>query len=199
MNSLGALREETEKCCLCPLAETRNRVVFGSGNENAGIMLIGEAPGANEDRGGLPFIGQAGRLLDETLEEVGLLRSDLYIANVLKCRPPKNRNPRQNEIGLCRPWLDRQIDLIDPAIIVPMGNFALKLLGGKTMTIGKARGVKFEYEGRQVLPIYHPAALLYNRSLLPLFREDIRTMMFLLAREGGKERTRRVGTAGEAG
>jgi len=115
-------------------------------------MLIGEAPGANEDRGGLPFIGQAGRLLDETLEEVGLLRSDLYIANVLKCRPPKNRNPRQNEIGLCRPWLDRQIDLIDPAIIVPMGNFALKLLGGKTMTIGKARGVELEYEGRQVRP-----------------------------------------------
>lgn len=188
MNRLAALREETEKCRLCPLSETRNRVVFGSGNEASEIMLIGEAPGANEDSGGLPFIGQAGRLLDETLEEVGLLRSDLYIANVLKCRPPKNRNPRKSEIGKCRPWLDRQIDGINPTVIVPMGNFALNLFTTKTISIGKARGQRFDHGGRAILPIYHPAALLYNRSLLPLFREDFRAIIILLAREGGAAR-----------
>ncbi len=188
MKRLDALRDETEKCSLCSLSETRNRVVFGSGNQASRIMLIGEAPGANEDRGGLPFIGQAGRLLDETLEEVGLLRSDLYIANVLKCRPPKNRNPRKSEIGMCRPWLDRQIDVIDPAVVVPMGNFALNLFTVETISIGKARGNRFDYNGRTVLPIYHPAALLYNRSLLPLFREDFRAIILLLAREGGRAR-----------
>ena len=188
MNRLEALRNETEQCRLCPLSETRNRVVFGSGNEKAEIMLIGEAPGANEDRGGLPFIGQAGRLLDETLEAVGLLRSDLYIANVLKCRPPKNRNPRKDEITKCRPWLDGQINAIDPAVIVPMGNFALNLFSAETISIGKARGKPFDHDGRAVLPIYHPAALLYNRSLLPLFQEDFRAMIHLLAREGRASR-----------
>lgn len=188
MERLDALRAEAEGCRLCPLFGTRNRVVFGSGNDDADIMLIGEAPGANEDLGGRPFIGQAGRLLDETLEEVGLLRSDLYIANVLKCRPPENRNPRRAEIDRCRPWLEAQLEAIDPAVVVPMGNFALNLFTEKTISIGKARGKRFDREGRTLLPIYHPAALLYNRSLLPLFREDFRTIIHLLAREGGAAR-----------
>ncbi len=181
MDPLEELHRGALACRRCALAKTRGRVVFGSGHAGASILLIGEAPGANEDRGGLPFIGQAGKLLDRALAEAALRREDLYIANVLKCRPPGNRNPKRDEIEQCRPWLEGQIEAIDPGVIVPMGNFALKLFAGASITIGKARGKRFGHGGRAVLPIYHPAALLYNRSLLPLFHEDMRSVAALAA------------------
>ncbi|NNE09608.1 MAG: uracil-DNA glycosylase [Gemmatimonadetes bacterium] len=172
MTTLQKLASQASGCELCALSETRNRVVFGSGNPRAAVFLIGEAPGRNEDEGGEPFAGQAGRVLNEALAAAGLERRDLYIANVLKCRPPKNRNPKREEIASCRPWLEQQLTLVDPVVVVPMGNFALRLFQKDAPPISKARGVPFDSKGRTVLPIFHPAAILYNRSLEGTFRED---------------------------
>lgn len=147
-------------------------MVFGSGNPSAAVFLIGEAPGRNEDEGGEPFAGQAGRVLNEALAAAGLARADLYIANVLKCRPPKNRNPKREEVASCRPWLNQQLTLVGPTVVVPMGNFALRLFQKDARPISRARGVPFDSNGRTVLPIFHPAAILYNRSLEEIFRED---------------------------
>ncbi len=131
---------EASTCTKCPLSETRQTVVFGAGNADADLMFVGEAPGANEDRGGLPFIGQAGRLLDRLLEEVGLERGDVFIANVLKCRPPNNRDPRPTEIETCRDYLHRQVELIEPKVICTLGNFSTKLLRDDPTGISKVHG-----------------------------------------------------------
>lgn len=176
---------EASTCTKCPLSETRQTVVFGAGNADADLMFVGEAPGANEDRGGLPFIGQAGRLLDKLLQEVGLERADVFIANVLKCRPPGNRDPRPTEIETCRDYLHRQVELIEPKVICTLGNFSTKLLRDDPTGISKVHGrAEVQVLGRRavtLLPIYHPAAALYTPSMLDTLRADFAQLPELLA------------------
>ena len=171
----------------CPLAESRTNLVFGSGNADADLMFIGEAPGANEDRQGKPFVGHAGKLLDRLLAEIGLDREDAFIANVLKCRPPANRDPTPAEIEECSPHLFRQIELIEPRVICTLGNFATKLLTGKSEGITKVHGrpQTRELAGRtlRLYPIYHPAAALRAEPMLETLREDFARLPSLLAEE----------------
>ena len=173
---LVALYRELTSGHECPLAATRTNPVFGMGNANADLMFVGEAPGAQEDREGKPFVGRAGKLLDRLLEEIGLSRREVFIANVLKCRPPGNRDPLPEEIDECSPYLFRQIELIEPFVICTLGNFATKLLTGQQTGITKVHGrpqVR-ELAGRQVrlYPIFHPAAALRTDSVLELLRAD---------------------------
>ncbi len=183
---LEALREEASACTRCRLAETRTQVVFGTGNPSADLMLVGEAPGFHEDQQGLPFVGQAGKLLDRLLEGIGLSRDDVYIANTLKCRPPGNRDPMPDEIEQCEGYLFRQIELIQPKVIATLGNFATKLLSGKPVGITRLRGREQEVTlaGRRLLlyPLYHPAAALYTPSMLRVLEEDFRRIPELLGR-----------------
>ena len=177
---------EASTCTRCPLAETRTSVVFGAGDANADLMFIGEAPGAEEDRQGLPFVGRAGALLGELLAEIGLRREDVFIANVLKCRPPGNRDPQPIEIESCQPYLFRQVELIEPRVIATLGNFATKLLTGSRAGITKVRGnpqVR-EIAGRTLflIPLLHPAAALRTPSHLDLLREDFNKLSELLER-----------------
>lgn len=178
---------EASTCTLCALSETRQTVVFGAGNADADLMFVGEAPGANEDRGGLPFIGQAGRLLDKLLQEVGLDRADVFIANVLKCRPPGNRDPRPVEIATCRDYLHRQVELIEPKVICTLGNFSTKLLRDDPTGISRVHGQpEVHVLGRRavrIFPIYHPAAALYTPSMLDTLRADFAQLPGLLAQE----------------
>ena len=146
---LDELKRECEACRRCELCESRNNIVFGVGNENADIMLIGEAPGENEDMQGQPFVGRSGKLLDEMIGEYGLSRDkNIYIANMLKCRPPKNRDPKPSEQNLCIEWLDRQIEIIDPKIIVCVGRIAAQKLIGKDFKVTKQHGEFIEIGGR---------------------------------------------------
>jgi uracil-DNA glycosylase len=172
-------------CERCPLAETRNTVVFGAGNADADLMFVGEAPGAEEDRQGLPFVGRAGSFLTELLEGIGLKREDVFIANVLKCRPPGNRDPEGEEIDSCRPWLERQVELIEPRIIATLGNFATKLLTGSPSGITRVRGTAQEHVigGRPVylLPLFHPAAGLRTPAVADQLRQDFASIPELLA------------------
>jgi DNA polymerase len=181
----------------CPLADTRTKLVFGAGNADADLMFVGEAPGANEDLQGLPFVGRAGKLLDELLQEVGLQRSDVFITNVLKCRPPGNRDPLPEEIEVCKPYLYRQIELIEPKVICTLGNFATKLLTGSPQGITKVHGRPQERQvgNRTVLlfPIFHPAAALRTESVKQLLREDFAKLPPLLA-----EHTEEVAESGDA-
>ena len=188
MSILSEIRSEIESCTLCPLAATRNNIVFGTGNEKADLVLIGEAPGDKEDREGVPFVGQAGKLLDAILDQVGLKRDEVYIANVLKCRPPDNRNPKKEEIEMCRPYLDRQLDIIEPRVLVTMGNYALNLFTRKRQSISQVHGQLFFHRSIPVIPSYHPAAVLYNRKLEPVLVEDFRNIVNFIA---SAERTSR--------
>ncbi|MBN1824765.1 MAG: uracil-DNA glycosylase [Candidatus Eisenbacteria bacterium] len=181
MRDMIELRGVVEACRRCPLGRTRTQPVFGAGDESADVVLIGEAPGRREDESGVPFVGQAGKLLDKALEAVGLRREEIYIANVLKCRPPENRNPKREEIEACRPFLEEQLALIRPRVLVPMGNFALNLFTRKRVSISKAHGQRFSWSDRTVIPIYHPAAVLYNRSLETVLAEDFRRIVAFLA------------------
>jgi DNA polymerase len=147
------------------LHESRTNLVFGFGNPAADIMLVGEAPGAREDERGEPFVGASGRLLDGMLARIGLERGDVYIANVLKCRPPKNRNPRPEEIETCVPFLFEQLQAVDPRVVGTLGNFATRVLLGTNKGITALRGRAFEVRGYRVVPMYHPAAALHNGSL----------------------------------
>jgi uracil-DNA glycosylase family 4 len=178
---------EASVCTKCPLSETRTQVVFGNGNSDADLMFIGEAPGADEDRQGLPFVGRAGRLLDQLLEEIGMSREDVFVANVLKCRPPGNRDPQPEEIESCRPYLERQVELIQPRVIATLGNFATKLLSGNPTGITKVRGTPQirELGGRTVflLPLFHPAAALRTPALAETLRRDLATIPDLLRRD----------------
>jgi uracil-DNA glycosylase len=171
-------------CERCPLSETRNRVVFGAGNADADLMFVGEAPGAEEDRQGLPFVGRAGAFLSELLEGIGLKRGDVFINNVLLCRPPGNRDPQPEEIDSCRPWLEQRIELIQPRVICTLGNFATKLLTGKPTGITKVRGTPQEHfmAGRPVfiLPLFHPAAGLRTPRVAEQLREDFQRIPPLL-------------------
>jgi uracil-DNA glycosylase family 4 len=177
--------EEAKDCLRCPLHQTRTNVVFGSGDANADLMFIGEAPGANEDRLGLPFVGQAGKLLDKLLGEIGMERGDVFIANTLKCRPPGNRDPQPSEIEACREFLDQQIELIEPKVIATLGNFSTKLLRGDSTGITRLHG---QAEVRTIgprtvrlYPLYHPAAALYTPSMLETLRADFSRLPDLLA------------------
>jgi DNA polymerase len=159
--SLAALREEALACTRCPLAETRTQVVFGVGDPNAELMFVGEGPGAEEDKQGIPFVGRAGQLLTRLIEGVGLTRDQVYIANVVKCRPPGNRDPQPDEIEACRPYLEGQLDFIAPKVVVTLGNFATKLLLETKEGITKLRGREFPYrDGAVLIPTFHPAAVL---------------------------------------
>jgi uracil-DNA glycosylase len=176
---------EASVCTRCPLSEGRTNVVFGNGNADADLMFVGEAPGRDEDLQGLPFVGRAGKLLDQLLGEVGLQRSDVFVANVLKCRPPGNRDPQPEEIETCRPYLHRQIELIEPKVICTLGNFATKLLTRSQRGITGVHGRPQVHElgGRtvRVFPIYHPAAALRSTNTLEELREDFQRLPELLA------------------
>jgi len=157
---LEALRIEAEACTRCGLAETRTQVVFGVGQVGAAVMFVGEAPGFHEDRQGEPFVGAAGKLLDRLLAEIGLDRSDVYIANVLKCRPPGNRDPRPDEIEACQGYLRTQLRLVDPRVVVTLGNFATKLLLKRDVGITRLRGQVYPWWNRHLVATFHPAAAL---------------------------------------
>jgi DNA polymerase len=160
--SLPRLREDALGCTRCPLAATRTQVVFGVGDPDAGLMFVGEGPGADEDRLGEPFVGRAGKLLTALIEGIGLTRDDVYIANVVKCRPPGNRDPQPTEIAACRPYLEAQLDLVAPEVVVTLGNFATKLLLDTKTGITKLRGQVFPYRRGSLIPALHPSAVLRN-------------------------------------
>ncbi len=176
---------EAAVCVKCPLSATRTRVVFGAGNADADLMFVGEAPGAEEDRQGLPFVGRAGGLLTKMLEEIGMAREDVFIANVLKCRPPGNRDPQPVEIESCEPYLAEQVRLIEPRVVCTLGNFATKLLTGACTGITRVRGVAQVHElgGRTVfvLPLFHPAAALRTPAVAETLRSDFERLPDLLA------------------
>jgi uracil-DNA glycosylase len=175
---------EASVCEKCPLSKTRTRVVFGSGNANADLMFVGEAPGAEEDRQGLPFVGRAGGLLAQMLEEIGMSREDVFICNTLKCRPPGNRDPQPVEIESCEPYLAQQVQLIEPRVVCTLGNFATKLLTGSRTGITKVRGTPQVHSlgGRTVfvMPLFHPAAALRTPSVEDTLRSDFAQLPALL-------------------
>ncbi|HEX5672134.1 MAG TPA: uracil-DNA glycosylase [Acidimicrobiia bacterium] len=167
------LRDEALVCTRCRLANTRTQVVFGVGDPNADLMFVGEAPGFNEDRQGEPFVGAAGQLLTRLLGEIGMAREDVYIANVLKCRPPNNRDPQQDEIDSCKDYLRRQIVLIDPRVVVTLGNFATKLLLRTETGITRLRGKVYPWwRGKQLIATFHPAAALRSADLVTEMQRD---------------------------
>jgi DNA polymerase len=184
--ALKAVYHQAKGCTTCPqLAATRTTVVFGNGNADADLMFVGEAPGANEDRQGLPFVGQAGKLLDTLLGEIGLSRPDVFVANVLKCRPPGNRDPHPAEIEACQDYLLRQVELIEPRVICTLGNFATKLLRGDPTGITRLHGrEEVRAIGRRAVrlyPIFHPAAALYTPANVEVLRADFARLPELLA------------------
>jgi uracil-DNA glycosylase family 4 len=185
----AALREYSEhvaSCEKCALAQGRTQVVFGSGSADADLMFVGEAPGFHEDQQGIPFVGQAGKLLDRLLAGIDLTRADVFVANVLKCRPPGNRDPLPDEIAACEPHLFRQIELIEPTLVATLGNFATKLLSGRPTGITRVHGQPQEVTlGTRTValyPIYHPAAALYTPSMLQVLEEDFARIPELLSR-----------------
>jgi DNA polymerase len=182
---LVALYKEVQTCTRCPLHETRTKAVFGAGDADADLMFVGEAPGADEDRQGLPFVGRAGQLLNQMLEGIGLSREEVFVANVLKSRPPGNRDPQPAEIEACRPYLFEQVRLIEPTVICTLGNFATKLLTGNPAGITRVRGTPQVHElgGRTVflLPLFHPAAALRTPAVKETLRQDFETLPKLLA------------------
>jgi uracil-DNA glycosylase len=181
---LVKLYGEVKSCTRCPLHETRTKAVFGAGDADAAVMFVGEAPGAEEDRQGLPFVGRAGQLLNQLLEGIGLSREDVFIANVLKSRPPGNRDPQPGEIEACRPYLFEQVRLIEPRVVCTLGNFATKLLSGNPTGITRVRGTPQLHElgGHPVflLPLFHPAAALRTPAVKETLRADIELLPQLL-------------------
>jgi uracil-DNA glycosylase len=183
---LGAYAAQTATCTRCRLAEGRTQVVFGNGDPDADLMFVGEAPGFHEDKQGFPFVGQAGKLLDQLLNGIGLTRDMVFVANVLKCRPPGNRDPMPDEIEACESHLFRQVELIRPKVVATLGNFSTKLLSGKQVGITRVHGQEQQVTlgGRSVLlyPLYHPAAALYTPAMLKVLQEDFRRIPELLGR-----------------
>ena len=157
LDELGAI---AAGCTACDLAQGRTNVVFGAGSKDADVLIVGEAPGQQEDEMGLPFVGRSGQLLIKLLGEIELQREDVYIATVVKCRPPGNRDPRPDEIDACKGYLKRQIEIIDPTVVITLGNFSTKLLLKTTMGITRMRGRAYEWWGRFLVPTFHPAAAL---------------------------------------
>lgn len=181
---LDVLRAQVEACKLCPLSEGRTNTVFGTGNPHARVLIIGEAPGKNEDLQGEPFVGAAGKYLNELLGYAGIEREDVFIANVLKCRPPGNRNPLPAEIETCTPYLREQTRTIDPAFIVTLGNFATKFVLKTDRGITGLHGKLFQAGKFKVFPVFHPAAAIYDRTKRADLEDDFVTLGRLL-REAG--------------
>jgi len=179
--TLKELGEKVSVCTRCPLAETRANVVFGEGSPRAELMFVGEAPGGEEDKQGKPFVGRAGQLLTKIIEAIGLRREDVFICNILKCRPPGNRNPFPSEIAMCSPYLHKQIELIKPKIICALGKFAAQTLLNTETPISRLRGNFSEYRGIKLMPTYHPAYLLRN----PSGKREVWQDMKLVAKELG--------------
>jgi DNA polymerase len=186
LSELEAFERQVAGCTRCRLAEGRTQVVFGAGDPHSDLMFVGEAPGFHEDKQGYPFVGQAGKLLDKLLAGIGLERSNVYIANVLKCRPPGNRDPAPDEIQACESHLFRQIELIRPRVVATLGNFATKLLSGKPTGITRVHGAEQQVTlgGSRVLlyPLYHPAAALYTPRMLEVLEQDFARLPELLGR-----------------
>ncbi|MCK4442938.1 MAG: uracil-DNA glycosylase [Thermoplasmata archaeon] len=162
------------RCKKCPLSKTRTNAVPGEGAGNAKILLVGEAPGKAEDEQGRPFVGLAGRILDDALEKAGLKRKEVFITSILKCRPPNNRNPKALEIKACHPYLKKQIETISPRVLVALGGYGLKGLTRKSSNVGDMRKKKLDFDGTPIVVTYHPAAVLYNRKLLKILAADLR-------------------------
>lgn len=174
---LDELRAIAVVCEKCKLAKSRTQVVYGVGNPNADLMFIGEAPGRDEDLKGEPFVGRAGQLLTDIIKAMKLTRDDVYIANVIKCRPPENRNPEPDELEACHPYIQRQVEIIQPKVIVTLGRFALQSLTGKAYGISSARGNWLDYNGVKVMPTYHPAYLLRTPSAKKEVWADMKQVM----------------------
>jgi DNA polymerase len=177
---LRAVGEEAAACTACGLCRTRTNVVYGVGRATVPLVFVGEAPGRDEDLQGIPFVGRAGQLLTKIIAAIGIDRDDVYICNVLKCRPPENRNPAPDEIVSCRPLLERQLEILKPKVICTLGLFASQLLLESTAPIGKLRGRLFTQGGWRILPTYHPAALLRNPSLKATVWEDVQLLRRVL-------------------
>jgi len=177
---LEELARTASTCTLCRLSAGRTQVVFASGNPDAELMFIGEGPGFHEDKQGLPFVGAAGQLLNRLLEEIGLSRDETYVCNVVKCRPPGNRDPLPDEIEACKPYLMDQIRLVDPRVIATLGNFATRFILGRPTAISRVRGQRFPFDGRVVIPTFHPAAILRgggdSSKQMEAIRSDFREM-----------------------
>ena len=176
MDTWESLKRDCAGCRCCSLGETRHKLVFGVGNAQAGVMLIGEGPGEQEDLQGVPFVGPAGKLLDDMLEMIDLDRQKVYIANIVKCRPPRNRDPLNVEQEACRPWLDRQIALVNPKIIVCLGRIAAMALIREDFRITREHGQWFERDGRRLMATYHPSALLRDVDKRPEAFMDLRAL-----------------------
>jgi uracil-DNA glycosylase len=187
VTDLHAYGEQVAGCTRCALSDGRTQVVFGSGDPTADLMFVGEAPGFHEDKQGVPFVGAAGKLLDQLLGGIGLTRADVYVANVLKCRPPGNRDPMPDEIEACEGHLWKQIELIEPRVVATLGNFATKLLSGRPTGITRVHGQEQETTlgGRRVLlyPLYHPAAALYTPRMLEVLKSDFARIPELIGRD----------------
>ncbi len=181
-NSLEKLKEQALKCHLCELSKSRTNVVFGEGNPNAAVMFVGEGPGATEDSMGRPFVGRSGELLTKMIENVLLIpRSEVYIANIVKCRPPNNRVPTPTEAHTCQPFLNRQIELVKPKIIITLGGTAYHYLTGDETGITKVRGTLHQQHGYTLIPTYHPSFLLRNPSAKKEVFEDLKKVKALMA------------------
>lgn len=184
---LEDIRAQVEACRKCPLADGRTQTVFGVGNPSARVLIVGEAPGKNEDLQGEPFVGAAGKLLNQMLERIGLAREDIYIANILKCRPPGNRDPKPEEIEVCTPWLREQVKAVHPTVLVTMGNFSTKFILQTNTGITRLRG-KIHVTGPfRVIPTFHPAAAIYDRSKIGAIEQDFDLIKLLLDTDDARE------------
>jgi uracil-DNA glycosylase family 4 len=191
-DTLERIREDLGDCTRCKLHQSRSRIVFGDGNSRARLVFVGEGPGQEEDRQGLPFVGRAGKLLTQMIEAMGLERKDVYICNVVKCRPPGNRTPEKDETGTCQPFLDRQLGVIQPKVIVCLGNVASQALLGTGEPMGRVRGKWFNFHGAKMLPTYHPAYLLRNPNAKGIVWEDLQKVMAELGLEVPKKRGKKT-------
>ena len=195
---LADLAATASACVACALHEGRTQVVFGSGHDDADIMFVGEGPGQREDEQGLPFVGPSGKLLEQLLGEIDLRREDVYIANVVKCRPPRNRDPRADEIDACKPYLRRQIVLVDPKVVVTLGNFAAKLLLRTETGITRLRGQAYPWWGRHLVPTFHPAAALRGSArVLEEMRSDFSLVRDVIQRGPTEHRPDATGGSDE--
>lgn len=185
MRALEEAARDASTCVRCRLSQGRTQVVYGAGDPDADLMFIGEAPGFHEDKQGVPFVGAAGQLLNRLLADSGIERDEVYINNVILCRPPGNRDPLPDELEACRPWLDERIAIIDPAVIVTLGNWATRYILGSNVSISRVRGQRFPWNGRIVIPTFHPAAVLHgggeNSTQMTALRMDFQEMKRALA------------------
>jgi len=189
-DSLARIREDIGDCKRCRLCEARNSIVFGEGSERAQLVFVGEGPGHDEDMQGLPFVGRAGKLLNQMIEAMGLRRDDVYICNIVKCRPPGNRQPERDEVATCSPFLDRQLAVIHPKVVVCLGNVAAQTLLGTNKSISQFRGQWFDFRGMKLLATYHPAFLLRTPSAKSEVWTDLKKVMAELGLKPPKPKPR---------